>query len=692
MNSEQGMFQVYLQQKEQQLLEQQAAYAALQREYFQVVDSSIWRHTRWLRALVNRLRGGSAPRRPAAAAPAEPGAGTIAGLAAVPPRVDAGTMLRQLAGYDVISFDLFDTLLLRCCAEPRDVFDLVAQKLGMESFARLRPEAEAEARRRVTGSEKEVSLAGIYQVLGEWLNIDTRAAMRLELETESAVCTANPFMKKIFDTLRGMGKTLILTTDMYLPRRAIEQLLTDCGYFGYDRLYISSEVMHSKASGALYRHIAGELGGRSVIHVGDNYTSDVEHARRAGWEAYYYPAVRSLTRPQLRRCASPAGSLCAGLSANRLCSGQEPASPAFAHGYACGGILAVGYCRWLERFAAEKQAEKLLFLARDSEIFDVLWRTHIHTLPCRYMVISRFAMWQLVFDLHTEEYIRFFFFSRAQAADTTIGDALTETGLELLLEELSRFGLQPQDTLDARRYPDVRGLIYACRQRISDSLAPQRTAAAAYFNECFGDARRILVSDVGWSGQILLHLRHFVRDVMHRKDVELTGAYLAASAAPTVNPYVNSGVLNAYLFTYGQNRDMYIPNDNLWGNTAVMCFEAMFSSAAPTLMRYLPCPDGHRSYCFEYGEPTGDAAIINEVQRGILHFAADWFAACRRLALEPGITAADAFAPYESIALDWPYLAQVFGDFKEYTDSLPRLGKSREQVTLRRIMLQRGLL
>lgn len=693
MHSEQRMFQVSMLLKEEQLKEQQEKYKALQEEYFRVVNSSIWRHTRWLRSAVNRMRGLAALEK-APTAPAD-GDDTAAPVPQAPVRQSLESMLRQAQEYDVISFDIFDTLLLRRVAEPRDVFALTAQRLGTESFATLRPEAEAEARRRVTGPEKEVDLVEIYTVLGEWLGIDIREAMRAEIETELAVCTANPFIKQLFDTLLAMGKEIILVSDMYLGRKTLERLLRACGCTGYSRLYVSNERLLSKASGSLYQYAAADFAGKRILHIGDNYASDVENARAAGWAALYYPCVKTLAGAAFTGCDSPAGSLHTGLCRNRLYAGGawgahgdvRGFSPGFYHGYAYGGILAVGYCRWLEHFAAETGAEKILFLARDCEIFDALWRTHGGTPACRYMTVSRFAMWQLVFDIHTEEYIRFFFLARARKGDTAIGQALAETGLAFLTEQLPKQGLTADTVLDEAAYPALRRLIYAARELIVQQLEPQRKAAAAYFTECIGEAKRLLVADVGWSGQILLHLRHFVRDVMHRDDVELIGAYMVASAVPAVNPYANSGVLNAWLFSYGHNRDMIIPNDTLWGNTAVMCFEAMFSSAAPTLMRYLPDENGS----FEYGGSTGEDAVIREVQRGILAFAADWHEACDRLGYAPVITAADAFAPYERISADWPYLAGVFGDFLEHTDSLPRLGNRREPIPLRRIMRERGL-
>ena len=53
----------------------------------------------------------------------------------------------------VISFDGFDTLLIRKVAEPHDVFRLVEQNLNQVGFARERIEAEELARKLAQGRE-----------------------------------------------------------------------------------------------------------------------------------------------------------------------------------------------------------------------------------------------------------------------------------------------------------------------------------------------------------------------------------------------------------------------------------------------------------------------------------------------------------------------------------------------------------
>lgn len=89
----------------------------------------------------------------------------------------------------VISFDVFDTLLIRKVAEPHDVFRLVEQNLNQVGFARERIEAEELARKLAQG--REVTFEEIYSQRN--LN---RASMKMELDVERSVLCVNPTIKK----------------------------------------------------------------------------------------------------------------------------------------------------------------------------------------------------------------------------------------------------------------------------------------------------------------------------------------------------------------------------------------------------------------------------------------------------------------------------------------------------------------
>ena len=103
-------------------------------------------------------------------------------------------LVQRLAPFDVVSFDVFDTLLLRAVDRPQDAFALLGAKLGYPHFARLRTEAESLARQRKRRrlGIGEVTLAEIWQELEQLTALSPQEGMAAEQEVEKALCRGNP--------------------------------------------------------------------------------------------------------------------------------------------------------------------------------------------------------------------------------------------------------------------------------------------------------------------------------------------------------------------------------------------------------------------------------------------------------------------------------------------------------------------
>src|SRR5690606_28650164 len=137
-----------------------------------------------------------------------------------------------LLAYDVISFDIFDTLILRPFAKPHDLFMIVGEKLNLTDFTRLRREAEKKARERalLDKGKHEVNIYDIYEILEFNLGLDKEQGVRVELETELEFCSPNPYMLEVFKILKEHGKRLVAVSDMYLTGSMIEKLLQKNGF------------------------------------------------------------------------------------------------------------------------------------------------------------------------------------------------------------------------------------------------------------------------------------------------------------------------------------------------------------------------------------------------------------------------------------------------------------------------------
>ena len=180
----------------------------------------------------------------------------------------------------VISFDLFDTLVLRPFLKPTDLFILVGQIQSRNDFCDLRTKAESNARSSIG---TEVTLDEIYSFMPK----DLISFKDLECQYEIDLCFINPWMKKHYQSLIE-GKTVIITTDMYLPRNVIENILKK-NDIRYDKLYISSEHRKTKHNGSLFRYILGDLNIRpeEMMHIGDNRHADYRIPRSIGINAVH---------------------------------------------------------------------------------------------------------------------------------------------------------------------------------------------------------------------------------------------------------------------------------------------------------------------------------------------------------------------------------------------------------------------
>ena len=75
-------------------------------------------------------------------------------------------LLRQIDKVDVVSFDIFDTLLKRNVRHPKDVFNLVESKYNAESSVELKDfrsqRVLAECKARENATKEDITLDDIY--------------------------------------------------------------------------------------------------------------------------------------------------------------------------------------------------------------------------------------------------------------------------------------------------------------------------------------------------------------------------------------------------------------------------------------------------------------------------------------------------------------------------------------------------
>lgn len=188
--------------------------------------------------------------------------------------LDKDIFLKQILEYDIISFDIFDTLLTRCLYEPDDLFVIMSEKLNDKDFFYKRKNAEHEANIKY---HHDVSLDEIYETYKELYQLsknEVEKIKKMEIDFELQFIVPRKEMLDVFNTLIAQKKYVILTSDMYLNKEYIEKMLTKCGYHNYKKLYVSNDINKRKDKKDIWPYILKNHKNKKIVHIGDNKNSD----------------------------------------------------------------------------------------------------------------------------------------------------------------------------------------------------------------------------------------------------------------------------------------------------------------------------------------------------------------------------------------------------------------------------------
>ena len=580
--------------------------------------------------------------------------------------------IRKLAACDVISFDAFDTLLLRPVEDPRDLFYFVGQKLSCPDFRTLRIRAEEEARQKnlSVGGCGEVTLEEIWEILAARTGLDAQEGLRAEWETERQFCYANPLFLPVLAALRRMGKTLVIASDMYLGEERIRRLLLEAGLGEFDGCFVSCDRKASKHEGTLFDQIQKRFGSSCrYLHVGDHPQADYRMAREKGWEAVWVASAHETGRPfRVRRMSPVVGSMYRGLASQRLHGEGRRYSPLYEFGYLYGGLFAVGFCRFLHRRAREKKIGRLLFLARDGEIFHKVYRLLYPDGDTRYVYWSRRAALKLSVDGRRQEYFQRFLRDK-QNGGYTVEACFEAMDLSALVPGFVReTGVDGKMLLTKETADCCEAYLAAHFSLVEEAYGREREAAERYVAEVLSGCGRAAAVDIGWAGTGPWALAHVAQKVCPDTKVFTflaAGAARKSGDAGKLYPELLSGDLETYLFSPVFNRGLWEFHDPGRGDNLLV--ELLAASPSPTFLGF--ALDGEGKVRFRFGKPEPQAEQIRHIQKGILDFAADWN---RHFGYLAGweISGWDAYAPIQAVLSDAGYRKKLERYFSWETSML----------------------
>lgn len=337
---------------------------------------------------------------------------------------------------EVVSFDVFDTLILRPFMYPTDLFFELSRKLNEDfsslvNFQNMRITAESDYREKTDKSEiEDITLDDIYDLIEERYCINKALINKIkdyEQKLEVECSSKRYFGKELYELAREAGKKIVIASDMYLPKKVIERILSKNGYDGYSKLYVSSDIKLTKGTGKLFEHIISDNAiskNESLVHIGDNICSDYETPKALGISAFYIPNVRDCYEGKAAGYTgtlysstfgkngwiedvysvyrwSPSLRNLVALFINRIYddpfenfnSNSDYNVDPRVIGYGALGPHVVSVAKWLVNNASSDKVNTIHFVARDGfvikEAFDIVNHTDVKS---NYIRVSRKAM------------------------------------------------------------------------------------------------------------------------------------------------------------------------------------------------------------------------------------------------------------------------------------------------------------
>lgn len=576
------------------------------------------------------------------------------------PSVD--NVVRQIEDAEVVSFDIFDTLIFRAVEKPIDVFRLLEAKWNIFGFANSRKEAE----RRARENGEEISIYDIYDILEKELAIDKDAGIALELQMEKDVCYPNPYMKQVFEKVKEKKKKIIVTSDMYFPEVLMKELLESCGYEGIDNIYVSCDLHVSKYNGQLQRQVEKNEGiGLKYIHIGDNELSDIKGSEMAGWKTIHYKNIDQIGHDYRRRSMKTiGGSFYKGLVNAKLHSGLYSHNELYEYGYVYGGIMAAGYCQYLKELETKDKIDQFIFVARDGYIIHNIYKEYDPEMACAYVPFSRFASYIITMERNWKYFFKHVVLPRTLVAEKeTLEQVIEICDMEYVKPYLEMYDLKLKAPFVYEEYEKLYRLFEENIHEITKCFENDVEAARQYFRQIIGIHKKVCIVDVGWQGTGAFCLKYFLEDKCGM-DIQVCGALMGAVDNSSTDLCISNHSIFSYMFSMQENYDMMLKVFGKHNECDFRKFliEILFTEDKPSFIKYTLDQNGELQCVYGIDEQNGKT--IESIQRGIYDFAMDYFFYEEKFGDILHICGREAYMPIDALAEDKKYCIQLLGDYR----------------------------
>ncbi|MBF0553152.1 MAG: hypothetical protein HQK96_01190 [Nitrospirae bacterium] len=559
---------------------------------------------------------------------------------------------------ELLSVDIFDTLILRTCLSPGDVFyetgrraiqrGLLRTGMNPREFQYIRQQFGhrlfQEKRAEIPPSEETIN--GIYELMPRGIgSIDE--ILDIEIEVEEDFSCVNPVIMSLIKYFKDRGSKVALLTDMYLKKEHIEGILKRGGFplEWANLLLVSNEAGANKGSGALFDVMIAHfphIQKGAVVHIGDNPRSDGAGAERAGirhiiygydkhldmvfnWEGVRYGEVL----PEISQFRKLAARLNAGDNMDY--------TPWFTIGAAVLGPFFSAFADWIVDICIKEGRHRVFPIMRGgtllAQMIEDAARRRDFRLTATPLYVSRQTTAFAAIEDFNEWEAEFLFIRR----NITVRRLFELLELPQGLEKFSMFGdtlIQDAGSTASCRPLKQKLLDYLTRRDIKESLTAltkrHREILIAYLTQTCGELDAVVTVDFGFQGTI----QNNIHCALRHEGIDAAMTHLVALGEENLRRLIfSSGIdIRGFAGSGGENLDMIRKI-----NRSPAVLEDLIIEGIGTTTGYKEGEDGQIAAVLEKNLiPEDEIEKKRSCVKGILEFQAMWTHLRR---LKPALTA-----------------------------------------------------
>jgi FMN phosphatase YigB (HAD superfamily) len=587
----------------------------------------------------------------------------------LPSLIKAGK--KQADKFDVVTFDLFDTLVIRRIHDP----DLVKMPVARFIAARSRRNGHAfttnavqqlrddiERRQRAeTGLHFADHEACYPQFMTEVLrevfqrsdvNELLEEVTRYELLMEQQMIVPRAGLVEWLRELSAGGKRVFVVSDIYLPASHLKILVRQAGFLdAVEDVISSADSFLAKASGKAFPLLEERysLSKKRWLHVGDNPISDGLRPAEFGIEAMVLNDASEKQRKAItKRYLNYSKGLpfWRGRALQQLMSpheGENEIKPdLYREGYSFLAPIIGGFIQHIAERCRAGNITKIFFLSREGYTFKQFWERAMPTLypegdlpEIEYLYVSRMALAGASCAhqglTKVNAHIAFLPAGNRDFRDIC---RIYKLDCDCFRPLLARYGLEIETCLSAM-HPGydpahqiaLERMLEDCdfQEEVKRQTRPVSEAMLRYFDDVgFFDHKQVAVVDIGWLGTIQ---RFLYEAVSHRQDCPRVFGFLFGATRGI--PYPSSPDNNLEGVIY----DKY--KFDMAGSTVLYArdlFEEACRAPHPTLNGYKLTPEGYELEFRQTDDTIGKAELEQDqyyapLQQGVLDAAERYGAA-----------------------------------------------------------------